>query len=458
VTDTAAAEAPAESVPPEAAAAPAPQAELETEVNKSAREKVLDHLTDSEGPQTVAEIIQGTGLIRNTAEQAIFRAVQAEQLQRVSQGVYRLAPPKPLAPSGHTNDEWITRIEAWQANPASWNVERDGPPPSDPNHRIPLDVVGRFKDRQAREAKAAAKQAAADAEVAAAKQAADAVLRDKLIAATHGNFTLSSALDDVSPIRAALECDVPLDSILSSIRMRTDRRIFPANQPATSWRETRLLKKIAEDYCRDVIVPSMVEAWSKATAKVPATKTAMPADSLPDDIDELRSQHDSEHAPPGPHSLSKSPVDEDAIMALPAQPDGYPGGALEALSGAPAEPASALPDGKAPELAAAPAVPAPQHDDRKPVAAGREQILAAFARSRTPPQPAPQPQAPRPAPPQPRPQRQAEPEPISDEAWDEFCAGFRFGTFKWNVRRLGPEPGDPDCKVPRHILRRNGLA
>ena len=184
MTDTAAAEAPAESVPPEAAAAPAPEAELETEVNKSAREKVLDHLTDSEGSQTVAEIIQGTGLIRNTAEQAIFRAVQAGQIERTAPGVYRLAAPKPPrppspkppppSPAGHTDEEWIARIEAWQVNPASWNIAEDGPPPNDPNHRIPLDVVGRFKDRQARDAKerekreaTAARQAAADRELRA---------------------------------------------------------------------------------------------------------------------------------------------------------------------------------------------------------------------------------------------------------------------------------------------------
>jgi hypothetical protein len=52
-----------------------------------------------------------------------------------------------------SDEEWIARIEAWQVNPACWNIEEDGPPPNDPNHRIPLDVVGRFKDRQAREAK-----------------------------------------------------------------------------------------------------------------------------------------------------------------------------------------------------------------------------------------------------------------------------------------------------------------
>jgi hypothetical protein len=64
-----------------------------------------------------------------------------------------------------------------------------------------------------------------DREAALARQAAaNAELRAKLIAATHGNFTPGPALDDVSPIRAALEL-VPLDSILQSIRMKTDRRI-----------------------------------------------------------------------------------------------------------------------------------------------------------------------------------------------------------------------------------------
>src|SRR5258708_29990092 len=141
MTDTAAAEN-AEPVPPALDAAPAP--EVETEDNRAARQKVLDHLTDSEGPQTVAEIIQGTGLIRNTAEQAIFRAVQAGQIERTAPGTYKLAAPKPPrppspeppppSPAGHTDEAWIARIEAWQVNPASWNLDEEGPPPKDPNH------------------------------------------------------------------------------------------------------------------------------------------------------------------------------------------------------------------------------------------------------------------------------------------------------------------------------------
>src|SRR5258708_31938071 len=107
MSDTATGEAPAEAAPPEAAAAPAPEAEpappaepeVESEDNRTAREKVLDHFADCDDPdQSVAQIIQGTGVSRNTCEQAIFRAAQSEQLQRVSQGGYRLSPPKPPSP------------------------------------------------------------------------------------------------------------------------------------------------------------------------------------------------------------------------------------------------------------------------------------------------------------------------------------------------------------------------
>jgi hypothetical protein len=272
VTDTAAAEAPAESVPPEAAAAPAREAELETEVNKSAREKVLDHLTDSEGPQTVAEIIQGTGLIRNTAEQAIFRAVQSGQLKRTAPGVYKLAAPKPPRPpspeppppppAGHTDEEWIARIEAWRVNPASWDIEENGPPPNDPNHRIPLDVVGRFKDRQAREAKEREKREAA----AARQAAADAELCDKLLSVTGGNFMSGAnvhGLDDMSPVRAMLQI-VPIEHVLIGLKRSVDRRIDPQAAPIASWREERFLRAVARSYALDVLVPSMIAAWEAA--------------------------------------------------------------------------------------------------------------------------------------------------------------------------------------------------
>jgi hypothetical protein len=89
VTDTAATEV-AEPASPEAAAAPAPEAEPETDDTRSARERVIDHLTDSKGPQSVERILAGTGLNRNACEQAIFRAKKAEQIIWVAPGLQEL--------------------------------------------------------------------------------------------------------------------------------------------------------------------------------------------------------------------------------------------------------------------------------------------------------------------------------------------------------------------------------
>jgi hypothetical protein len=232
------------------------------------------HLTDSEGPQSVEQILAGTGLNRNACEQAIFRAKKAEQIIWVAPGVYALAPPKPLPSSrnGHSNEEWVARIEAWQVNPASWSIEEDGPPPNDPNHRIPLDVVGRFKDRQAREAKGREKR-----EGAAAKQeAADAALRNQLLAACNGNFTPGPGLEDLAPVKAVLEL-VPLDRVLSAIRWKVDKRCYPANPTLTSWRDRHLLKAIGEYFCEAILVPSMVDAWAAAgTAPRKAVETPEP--------------------------------------------------------------------------------------------------------------------------------------------------------------------------------------
>ena len=345
MSDTAITEVPAEPMPPappEAAAATAP--EVESEDNRTARQRVLDHLTDSEGEQSVEQILAGTGLNRNACEQAIFRAKKAEQIIWVAPGVYALAPPKPSKPlpssrNGHSNEEWVARIEAWQVNPASWNVEEDGPPPNDPNHRIPLDVVGRFKDRQAREAKEREKREAA----AARQAAADAELRNQLLATCRGNFMPGPGLDDLSPIKLILET-VPLDYVLYAIRQKVDRRCFPGNPPLASWRDPKFLRAVADNYCGGVVIPSMVAAW-EAAGKAPATKTHQslpPVRHMPDDID--RSHHDSAWAAqpslPKPPAASAAPGvrgkpadaseaspvvppapsdQENASMALPAQ-------------------------------------------------------------------------------------------------------------------------------------------
>jgi hypothetical protein len=123
-----------------------------------------------------------------------------------------------------------------------------------------------------------------DREAAAAKRAAaDRELRDKLLAATGGNLIRSSAIDDVAPIKLALEL-VPLERVLSAIRCKTDRKLYPKNEPATSWRDPVLLKEIAENYCRSMIVPNLVAAWAaagKAPAKPAGASGASPAVQVP---------------------------------------------------------------------------------------------------------------------------------------------------------------------------------
>src|SRR5258708_7774372 len=154
MTDIHAAEAPAEPVPPappEAAPAPPPAQpevaaatapEVESDDNRTARERILDHLADTEEPQSVQQFVDATGLSRNTIEQAIFRATKAEQIGRLAPGVYRLAlpkpppPPKPEKPApavgGRTHEKWMAHFEAGYAAPSTWNVPTPGPPPRPP--------------------------------------------------------------------------------------------------------------------------------------------------------------------------------------------------------------------------------------------------------------------------------------------------------------------------------------
>jgi hypothetical protein len=175
---------------------------------------------------------------------------------------------------------------------------------------IPPGVRVRFTDRLRKRL-----ERQRDREAALARQIeADRELRDRLIAATGGNIIRSSALDDVAPIKLALEL-VPIDRIVSAIRSKTNKKLFPGNEPATSWREERLLREIADSYFRSIIQPRLVAAWA-AAGKTPApTAQNSPPPAAPmADIDELRRRHDSPSATAGPHSLS--PPD-----AAPSAPD-----------------------------------------------------------------------------------------------------------------------------------------
>src|SRR5258708_36506626 len=83
---------------PAAAAPPAANGRIALELEfpvGSTRQAVLDHFLDSEGDQTVAQIMAAmpTGTSKNTAESAIRREYQAGRLLRVAPGGDGLAPP-----------------------------------------------------------------------------------------------------------------------------------------------------------------------------------------------------------------------------------------------------------------------------------------------------------------------------------------------------------------------------
>jgi hypothetical protein len=254
------------------------------------RRAIIDHLVDTAeaGSQSVAAILSAmpVGTSRNTLESALRRSFIAGEIERAGPGLYIIGKPKPAEPSkpaapsepdqvgtdGMTNPQWFDALEAWQADPSTWDVEKFGPPLDQPNHRIPRDVAMRFADRLRKREERAAKQAAADAE-----------LHRRLLSATCANHSPQLAAGgDVAPIRAAMEL-VPLDTILSAIRGRTDRRIFLNNEPAVSWSEPRLLKAIAEKYCKWHLVPGMIETWGKAgITPQKAVERAEPATATPE--------------------------------------------------------------------------------------------------------------------------------------------------------------------------------
>jgi hypothetical protein len=41
--------------------------------------------------------------------------------------------------------------------------------------------------------------------------------------------------------------------------------------------------------------------------------------------------------------------------------------------------------------------------------------------------------------------------------WDEFVGGYRAGRIEWNTARLGPKPGEPECRAPAEVLREHGF-
>src|SRR5258708_10193303 len=206
-------------------------------------------------------------------------------------------------------------------------------------------------------------------------------------------------LDDLTVIRTMLQV-VPLEHILVGLKRVVDRRLDPRAAPIASWKDERFLEAVARQYALDVLIPSMVAAWTAAGRTLATKAPSSPPAGYLTDIDELRSHHDSEHEPAGPHVMPQpdaTPSTPDAPQELasaseaPATVEVSPepesastapltnGSASSddgaAVPGPAAEPVSELPDGTPLDVAAAaPAAPA---------AFGREQILAAFNRNRT---------------------------------------------------------------------------
>jgi|GEM_PF-2764794 hypothetical protein len=297
----------------ESAAAPAAERALPFDVDHLGvlRRSVLDALVDADEALNVSRILaeMPPGTTRGSAESAIRREWDAGRIERVGPGLYVLAKAKPPEPKpapppesvradGISDDRWLAWLADWRAT-GKWDAP--GNPPGHSGCAVPPGVIAKHNDAVRKRQERQRERDAA----AAKRSAADRELRDRLIAATGGNIVRGPGLEDVAPIKLALEV-VPLERILSSIRYKTDRKLYPRNEPATSWGERRLLKAIAEDYCSSVIVPSLVAAWEAAGSPAPTAEESLPpAGDMPDDIDELRSHHDSEHAPPGPHNLPK---------------------------------------------------------------------------------------------------------------------------------------------------------
>jgi hypothetical protein len=113
------------------------------------------------------------------------------------------------------------------------------------------------------------------------REEADAKLRNQLLAVCRGNFMAGRGLDDLTVIRTMLQV-VPLEHILVGLKRVVDRRLDPRAAPIASWKDERFLEAVARQYALDVLIPSMVAAWT-AAGRTLATKapSSPPAARLP---------------------------------------------------------------------------------------------------------------------------------------------------------------------------------
>jgi hypothetical protein len=216
-----------------AAATPAPDGEP-----RSAREFILDHFADTAdaGPQSIAQLVEATGVDRNTIDQALHRMIAGNEIVRVDRGLYKLAPkPTARVRNGHTDAEWIDLVLKWQKT-REWNVERDGDPPDSPFHLIPDDIVRGLKMRQEREAKQREVQKAATPPPLAVSEA-DVELFTALLKAVNGRVAVGHApgtgIADLRVPKAMIANGTSLEAdILPTLRRHAGEL---AQRPLESW-------------------------------------------------------------------------------------------------------------------------------------------------------------------------------------------------------------------------------
>jgi hypothetical protein len=445
----------------------------ETDDTRSARQRILDHLEDTEGPQHVSAIVQGTGLDRRVIDPILSRGVKSGLFLRVAEATYALAPPAPEpvpAPpepqempsaDGIPPAEWLSWLWAWYRS-SRW--EGPGRPPGretgilEPGCAVPMDVFAQFQG----ELSAVLQQ-----------EAEDEALASRLIAHAAGNVTSRSpGLRDLRPIRIALASGVPLDVVEAVIRYKHDPRISPKNMPLRDWAE--LLPHIAEHFGRFTLAKKLLAKWRATMDNPHATTDASP--TLRRAVAEIT----PETSAGAPDALpgAQEPAAAQGHQEAPAgDGDDYVPLADRLMLKFGMEPGDAPPDEAAP----------PPVD---PLASGRASIAAGFKRRAASPS-APQPTAPVQPAADPRDaiaenlrQRRQEEgarpvtaEPAANRPWfapapsnkeevpglsvdeiDELVQAWKMGNIRWPVSILGEyQPGHPECRLSKATLRRNGL-
>jgi hypothetical protein len=323
----------------DAAAAPAPGAPREAASDgapRSARELVLDVLLDADGPMTPDTAMAATGITsRDSVHQALHRLVEAGDAIRVETGLYvkarpgakrppltradgmakfiasapdgsplKPAPPKPAVPeadvelftellravNGHVNTNHppgggVTDLrvpKAMIANGASLEADilpvlraHVGELAQRPiaSWSEPWFVKGVAESHRRRLA-AAPKRA-----VPAAPAIDDGELLDALMDAAGGNYyTNTSILDDLSPVRVILADGLDLEEdVLAALRTKVDRRQAPSAPALESWAQPTFLAAVAETHLRRVLIPAMVETWTRKARGAAVQKPGPPA-------------------------------------------------------------------------------------------------------------------------------------------------------------------------------------